>query len=215
MSVNQLFGGAKQLAKAKSAINGELTVVKDLAWGVHILGGGLTQSGGVAELVWKTTLKKVAKQHKSVGMCLILGLGGGSIAKLVRKRWPAVSITGVDIDPVIVKLGQDYMGMTKHGVDVVIADAYKYMVTSTEKSKKFDLMCVDTYQGDEFPEKFATPKFLNLIRDSLAVDGVVVFNRLYYGQKRSLAVKFGEQLEKVFDSVEAVYPEANIMFVCR
>ena len=51
--------GIKILEEVESLINGKLAVVRDLAWGTYIKGGGLTQSGGVAEKVWKTSLKEV------------------------------------------------------------------------------------------------------------------------------------------------------------
>lgn len=215
MSLNELLGGTTYLESVVSPINGKLTVVKDLAWGVHIMGGngGLTQSGGVAEMIWKTPLTKLKRAGASVGSCLILGLGGGGIAKLVRKGWPKAKITGVDIDHVIVELGKKYMSLDKYKVEIVIQDAEKYLAKS--KESRFDLICVDTYQGDEFPAKFEEPKFMKLVKSHFTADGVAVFNRLYYGEKRPLATKFGEKLEKVFGSVEVIYPEANVMFVCR
>ena len=53
------LSGTQILEEIDSPINGQLTVVRDLAWGVHIKGGGLTQSGGVAKLVWLASLKEI------------------------------------------------------------------------------------------------------------------------------------------------------------
>ena len=58
-----LLTGRKILEEAESPINGKLTVIRDLAWGIHIQDeNGLTQSGGVAENIWKTPLNKIKKQ---------------------------------------------------------------------------------------------------------------------------------------------------------
>ena len=73
---------------------------------------------------------------------------------------------------------------------------------------------MDTYVGDEFPRKFESEEFLKLVKKLLSQRGIVIFNRLYYGEKRKEAVKMLKKLEKVFPGVEAVYPEANVMFVC-
>ena len=59
--LENFLSGAKILEEVKSPINGKLTVMRDLAWGVHIQADGITQSGGVAEKVWNSSLKKVKK----------------------------------------------------------------------------------------------------------------------------------------------------------
>jgi len=80
---------------------------------------------------------------------------------------------------------------------------------------KYDLIIVDTYHGSQFPIKFESDRFLNLILKMVTEKGTVIFNRLYYGEKRPSAVKFGQKLEKTFKKVDWFYPEANLMFICQ
>lgn len=207
-----LLGGRKVFEEVESPINGRLTVVKDLAWGTHIMAGGLTQSGGIAEKIWKTTLSRLFRSKLSNHKSLILGLGGGSIAKIIRKLWPESQIIGVDVDPIIIDLGVRYLGLDVSKVSIVVQDAYEFVKRTSRK--KHDLICVDMYVGDSFPEKFETEEFLGYIFRSLFPSGVVVFNRLYYGKKINEVNMFEEQLRKVFAKVEVVHPEANVMFVC-
>src|SRR3990172_5122028 len=215
--------GIKILEEVESLINGKLAVVRDLAWGTYIKGGGLTQSGGVAEKVWKTSLKEVKGKRQEVKECLILGLGGGGIAKIVRKNWPAspnrgepdCRIVGVDVYPIIVELGKKYLELDKLDVEIVIQDALDYLTShQSPVTNHFDLVCVDMYVGDKVPEKFETENFLNLVRTVLASSGVCVFNRLYYGEKKKEAEEFHIKLIHVFKKVRPVYPEANVMYVC-
>lgn len=217
MGISDVLTGKKILDEVESPINGKLTVVKDLAWGVHIQDrNGLTQSGGVMKAVWKSTLKKVASRRKNVDRALILGLGGGDAARLVRKYWLEAKITGVDADPVIVDLGRKYMKLDEARVEIVIDDANKYLSSNIDNLKSnFDLVLVDMYVQDDVPEKFTSEKFIKDIKRLLAIEGLVIFNRLYFGEKRPEAMKFAEKLEKVFSSVEPLYPEANVMFLCR
>lgn len=191
-----------------SPINGRIKVVKSLGLGTYIQVDNLTQSGGVVYEVWRTVLKKISHQPLTVNHCLILGLGGGSAAKLVKKFWPEAEITGIDIDTVMVELGKKYLGLSQ--INVVIGDAKKFVTNCKEK---YDLVLVDTYLGDKFPKKFESDEFLKSVRRLLFNGGIAVFNRLYFGEKRPEAVKFGKRLEKVFEKVKYVYPEANIMFV--
>ena len=209
------LAGIKVLEEVESPINGKLTVVRDLAWGTYIKGGGLTQSGGVAEKVWRTSLNKVKGERQEVKECLILGLGGGGIAKIVRKNWPEAKIVGVDVDSIIVGLGKKYLGLDKLDVNIVIQDAFNFFTEHRRpKTEHFDLICVDMYVGDRVPEKFETEDYIHLVGRLLAKDGVVVFNRLYYAEKRKEAEEFHRKLIHIFKKVRPVYPEANVMYVC-
>lgn len=199
--------GTRILEERKSNFNGNLRVVKSFGLGTYIQANGLTQSGGVVESIWKSTLKRIAYREKRiVKNCLILGLGGGTVAKLIRKLWPDVKITGVEIDPVMVELGKKYLELDKSDVDIKIADASN----SALYAKRYDLVVVDLYQGDKFPKKFEDENFL----EKLTRNKLVIFNRLYYGDKRPEAVKFGLKLQKIFKKVEYYYPEANLMLLC-
>jgi len=210
-----LFSLVRIIEEKHSPINGKLTVVKDVAWGIYIKGGGLTQSGGVAEKVWRTSLKKVRKQEKNINTILILGLGGGGIAKIARKLWPKTKIDGVDIDPVIVDLGKKYLDLDKTNTKIIIGDAYKYCKDSIKKKKKYDLICIDMYVKDEVPERFRKEGFIKLVKKMMTKKGAVVVNRLFYNEKRKVALVFRNKLEKSFLNIETVFPEANIMFICR
>lgn len=209
-----VLSGTKILEEVESPVNGKLTVVRDLAWGTHIKGGGLTQSGGVAEEVWRTALNKIGNWKLKIENCLILGLGGGGIARIVRGRWPDSEIVGVDVDPIIVGLGKKYLGLDKVQAQVQVQDAIDYCRRAVREKKRFDLICVDTYVGDKFPTKFESAEFLELVLKLLTTRGTAVFNRLYYDEKRPEAVKFGQRLGKIFSRVTPIYPEANVMFVC-
>jgi spermidine synthase len=89
-------------------------------------------------------------------------------------------------------------------VKIVIGDGLKF------KKRGFDLVIIDTYCGDNFPPGFESESFLK----SLVNEKYVLFNRLYYGEKRAQAVKFAEKLKRYFKNVEYIYPEANVMLFC-
>jgi len=208
------LSGVRILEEVESPINGKLTVIRDLAWGVHIKADGVTQSGGVAEIVWRSSLKEVKKVNSEVNKCLILGLGGAGAAKVIRRNWSKIVITGVEIDPIMIDLGEKYMGLKESDVEVVIEDAMKFVKRQTKKGEKYDLILVDMYIGDTIPEKFETLSFYNLVKKLLEKKGVVVVNRLYYDEKRKLADRTHHDLKKIFSEVVTVFPEANVMFIC-
>ncbi len=206
--------GTKVLEERKSKYNGDLRVVKTFGMGTYIQAGGLTQSGGIVETIWKQTFRKITSSKITVNNCLILGLGGGTVAKLVRKKYKDAKITGIDIDSVMVSLGKKYLVLNKQKVKIVIGDVSNIPNLSNFPKQKFDLIIVDLYNGDTFPDKFEKEKFTLLVKSLLSMSGIAIFNRLYYGEKRPMAVKFGNRLKKVFTKVEWFYPEANLMFIC-
>ncbi len=192
------------MEERRSKFNGKLRVVKTWGMGTYIQADGLTQSGGIVESIWKQTLKRVKSEKGKAKSVLILGLGGGTVAKLILKNWPDAKITGVDIDPVIVELGQKYLGLNVEDIDIRIGDAKEFI------SGKFDLVIVDLYNGDEFPKKFEEEKFLKI----LVKNKLVVFNRLTFKNKKEETLLFGDKLKKIFKKVEYFYPTSNLIYLC-
>ena len=213
--IENFLSGVKILEEVESPINGKLTIIRDLAWGVHIKGGGLTQSGGVVEKVWNTSLKETKKIKREVNKCLILGLGGGGIAKVLKKQWRVPKITGVEIDPIMIDMGEKYMGLKKDEIEIVMEDAMKFVKGKINGGEKYDLILVDMYVEDNIPEKFTTPAFYDMTKKLLEKDGVTVFNRLYYGEKRKQSDKAHKDLKRIYPEIATVFPEANIMFICQ
>lgn len=207
-----MFLNNKILKTVNSPINGKIEVVKSLAFGTYISIGGLTQSGGIVYEIWKKTLRRIKRENIIINKCLILGLGGGSVSKLVKKYWPNSYTTGVEIDKTMVKLGKEYLDLKD--VEINVRDAYKFCMRSLKSKKRYDLIIVDLYIGDKFPEKFESTEFLKVINKLLSKKGIIVFNRLYYDRKRKDAVVFAQKLEKIFKNVEYFYPEANLMLIC-
>ena len=94
--------GYKILEEKKSKYNGSLKVIRAIGLGTYIQAENLTQSGGIIESMWRSTLRTVHRSLFTVHNVLILGLGGGTIVKLIHKNWPNAKITGIDIDREIV-----------------------------------------------------------------------------------------------------------------
>ena len=203
--------GTTILEERDSKYNGHLRVLRTWGMGTYIQAGGLTQSGGIVKSIWKSTLKQIKDKQSlplrggEIKSILILGLGGGTLAKLLRKKYPNAKITGVEIDPIMIELGKKYLELDKCNVDIKIVDTNKF------KFDEYDLVIVDMYSGDNFPKEFESEEFLKKITKFKTV----IINRLYYGEKRPDTVRFGNKLEKFFKKVTWFYPEANLMFICE
>ena len=205
--------GIKVLEEINSPINGKLEVVRDIFFGTYIKGGGLPQSGGLALKIWIKPLKKVKKLKPEIENILILGLGGGGIVKKIRSFWPDSKITGVEIDPIMVSLGEKYLGLNKSDVNIKISDANRFINGAIKKKQKYDLVLVDIYVKDQVTKEFNTTEFVSEIKGVLTKEGMAVFNRLSGGRKEEVN-EFHSKLQEVFPEIQRVFPEANIMFIC-
>lgn len=214
MGISDFMAGIRVLEEVDSPINGHLIVKTDFAWGPHIV-SKITQSGGVLKKVWGPTLRKLKHKYiiDSPKTALILGLGGGTVAWQLREIYKDVEITGVEIDPIMVELGKKYLKWDEE-TKVLIGDAVDEVKKLTKAKKKFDLILIDMYVGEEVPEKISSEKFVKEVKTLVKERGFIVFNRTYYGKKRDEAHAFEKVLEKIFPQVDRFYPEANCMFIC-
>ena len=190
--------GTTVLEERDSKYNDRVRVVKTFGMGTYIQCNVLTQSGGIVETIWKQTLRKLRIKKEEIRNILILGLGGGTVAKLLRKKYPKAKIVGVEIDPVMIELGKKYLNLDKYNIDFKITDATKI------KIKEYDLIIVDMYLGDKYVD----------LAGFHPASKITIFNRLYYGDKKQEALEFGQKLKKVFKKVDVFYPTANVMFFC-
>lgn len=197
----------RTILETKSPISGEIKIVEQLGkYRLHV--GEMLQSGGILEGVWKKALSSVKHPRSNI---LILGLGGGTVARLAAVKWPGVKIIGVEIDPIIIKLGKKFFGLNEiPGLEIVIDDADDWVKQAMKERTRFDLIIVDVYLKDEIPQECKTPAFLNRIKRLLSKNGVAIFNQLLVKKKKKEAEKATEDLKKLFPQVELVKTSTNL-----
>lgn len=105
---------------------------------------------------------------------LIIGLGGGAMAMFLRTLFPNVEIDGVDIDPAVVSVAQQHLGLKLDAkLRAIVADGRKF----TESSPGgYDLIFLDAYGDAEPPKHLMTVEFLAAARKKLSPTGLAVAN---------------------------------------
>lgn len=123
-----------------SPYNGQIKVTK-FRGKYSVWVSGFEQSGPVyVEKIWRRALRHSGLSR--IVNVLILGLGCGSLVKLISKKWPKAKITGVEIDPVMISLGKKYFNLEKFkNLKIIQDDAKK------QKLSGYDLIICDAYLG--------------------------------------------------------------------
>jgi spermidine synthase len=104
---------------------------------------------------------------------LILGLGGGTLARLLQARWGIVRIVGVDDDPTILATANAVGWLPLRAVEVLVADAFEYVQLCHER---FDYIAVDLFRGDRLAGRAFGKPFLRRLRSLLQPRGRVAIN---------------------------------------
>jgi spermidine synthase len=125
---------------------------------------------------------------------LILGLGGGSAARIARAIAPEARIVGVEFDPAVVRVAREHFGLDALSVDVVEGDALTFL---REDSAHYDAIFEDVFvgSGDDVHKPGWLPEpGLSLAAERLAPAGVLVSNAL------DEAPAIGREMRSLFPS---------------
>ncbi len=109
---------------------------------------------------------------------LILGLGGGSAARLVRALAPRAAIVGVELDRAVVAAAREHFALDALDLDVRCEDALRVL---TRERRRFDLIVEDCFVGrgraERKPDWLPRPG-LALAARRLAPGGILVVNTI-------------------------------------
>lgn len=203
------LGIARRILETSSKFSGPIKVVQRGAE-TQLIVGGLVQSinygmPGIARRVWGEMVARVENSGLEIKDCLILGLGGGTVASLLSNYFPDAKIDGVDIDPVILDIGRKYFRMDQiPNLNIIHADAFEIVdeKPSSISGKIYDFILVDLYQGEHFPERAASEEFMRALSKKLNPKGLVMFNRTFIRRYQDEVKKFRLVVERFFDEVE-------------
>jgi len=111
--------------------------------------------------------------------CLVLGLGGGSIPRMLLAARPRMEVEAVEIDPAVLELAERYFHIRAlPRFTIHLGDAADFLQRC---NTRYGIIVVDTYIGDEFPDQCATQDFLRNAGKCVSDGGVLAINRLPEG----------------------------------
>ena len=126
---------------------------------------------------------------------LMIGLGGGSLAKFIRKQRPQTHVTAVEIDPRVVAAARTHFELPPDDatLSVVEADGAVYV---RQHPGSADVILLDGFDAGNQVEALATQTFYAACRRVLKPGGILVVN--LWGRDSEFAEYFA-RLTRAFD----------------
>jgi spermidine synthase len=139
---------------------------------------------------------------------LILGNGAGT-SMMQTAHFFNTKIDGVEIDPLLTRLGQTYFGLELNTQSRVFHEDARVFMNNL--NHKYDIIYVDIYAGGPWiPFHVATANFYQLAKTALSRSGVVAINLPYFSIDTKLGDYFFDTIKSVF--TESVYRSGNMVY---
>jgi spermidine synthase len=131
----------------------------------------------------------LGRQHPPRSV-LMLGLAGGTAIRTLRHLLPDCRFTAIDIDPEIVDLARRHMELDETGIDIRIADAYRWLASNRKT--------------DVFRPQSLDDVLLGQLRRAVAPGGVLAVNLVTGSGHRSVQSQTRRMLAACFPGLRSV-----------
>lgn len=109
---------------------------------------------------------------------LLLGLGGGTVARLLERRCPGVEIVGVERDEAVVATARAEFELDAIArLRVVLADAFAWVPLAAEQEPgAYDFICLDLFEAGRLAQGALGTPFLRQVAALLGPEGRLAVN---------------------------------------
>ena len=139
----------------------------------HLNTENANYSYGSLQKILKTGLKKLdLDNYKDI---LILGMGGGSVLKTLRKKFLYKNnIVAVEIDPVMIQIAKEEFGISQANNLEIICDDATHFISANKK--QYDLIIIDVFIDTKIPSPFFEIDFWQDVVKAGKSKGSILFN---------------------------------------
>lgn len=155
------------------------------------------------------SLSLIGCELKRRPKALCIGVGGGGLVSFLKLKL-GFEVTGVEIDPEVVRIARCYFGLEERFASVHVGDGVDFLKRLDDDGSKFDVLMVDLDSSDPVhgvsapPVEFVGRDVLVAARAVLVPCGVLVINVI------PLSKTFYEELKDVFRQVFAELYEIDV-----
>ncbi len=134
----------------------------------------------------------------SVERIAVLGLAGGTTARQASIAYPDAKIDGWEIDPEIIRVGNEWFGMDLPNLTAIAQDA-RWGIRHSQK--QYDVISIDAYRPPYIPPHMVTVEFFREVAEHLSDRGAIAINIGRGPADRSLLNSMTSTVSMVFPSV--------------
>ena len=125
------------------------------------------------ELAYTRKMMAFLLFHPNPKRILLVGLGGGSLAKFCHCHLPRARITAIEIDPTIIAMSGQFSVTPDERLAIVEADAAEFLPTAQADT---DVLLLDAFDRDGIAPSLSNPAFFDAARRRLRPNGLLVAN---------------------------------------
>ncbi|HZU77611.1 MAG TPA: fused MFS/spermidine synthase [Dehalococcoidia bacterium] len=121
---------------------------------------------------------------------LLLGLGGGTVVRLLQRRFPEqrIEVVSVEDDPAVLRLAHTWLADVMERLTILQAEAGAALKQLRARGERFDLVIVDLFQAGAVPPFVCRRRFLERVAAVIAAEGLLSIN-LNRGRGRSVQLR--------------------------
>jgi len=131
----------------------------------------------------------------------MVGLAAGTVPKAYTSFFGPLPIDGVELDPEIVRVGQEFFAMDEPNLNVIVGDGRAFL---DQSERQYTVVGIDAYRLPYIPWHLTTVEFFLAVRAHLTEDGVAVVNVGHTPGDDRLVETIVATLEQVFPSTHAI-----------
>ncbi len=151
--------------------------------------------------------------HEAPKRILMVGLGGGSLAKFFLQHFPQCHIDAVEFRPEVHKVAQQFFGLPDEPrLQLFYEDAGSFMRNAVAEQGDYDLMFIDAFLDRGIAYSVIGMSFFDACRERLSPKGVLSMN--LWSDDRIHARDFIDDMASSFDKQVLRLPvegKANII----
>jgi spermidine synthase len=140
---------------------------------------------------------------------LLVGLGGGSLARYILYHYPECRVTAVEYRASVVKVARSHFGLPLDGrLKVVTGDGGAYIKQQAlNPDQTYSLIIIDAFDVDGLADSVASIAFFDACKNLLKPDGMLTVN-LWESERNVTPVCF-DWMERIFNDKVIKLPVRN------
>ncbi|HHY58444.1 MAG TPA: fused MFS/spermidine synthase [Chloroflexi bacterium] len=142
----------------------------------------------------------ISTLQSPISNLLLIGAAAGTVPGLYTEIYGSIPITGVELDPQIIAVGQELFDANWPNYTAVAADGRRWLAQQPADAR-FDVIAIDAYRPPYIPFHLTTVEFFRLVQAHLREDGVVAINVGRTDANAALVEAMAATLQQVFPSV--------------